>query len=120
MVSKRSPKFYNLAQVEEDKALALVEISIEMEKFSRPLAEAFAEAAEGKMKKLKKVASDIELYRVVVRFVEALKMGDRKEEEYYGNIIRSQYTDKPKVSLEHSAGDGMQGVVILPKADKGE
>lgn len=120
MTSKRSPKFKSIADSIEDKALEVIDLRKQLEPFSPQLADAIAEAKTGKIKKLKKLVSNLEVFRVTMMFVQAWQNGDIKQMEYYGGIIRNNIMDKPKVSLDHtSEGKGLGGVVILPAVTEG-
>lgn len=97
-----------------------LDLKKELEPFAPQLTEAIEEAKTGKIKKLKKLASNLEVFRVTMMFVRAWQSGDVKLMEYYGEIIRNNIMDKPKVSLDHtSEGKGLGGVVILPAVSEG-
>lgn len=120
MAAKSSPKFYSLANTAEDALVNNIDLRTELEPFLEKINDAIEEAKKGNLKKLRQIASTIETVRMVTSFRDAVRSGDMRKIEYYGKLIRDYMMDKPKVALEHTAGDGMQGVVILPKADKGE
>ncbi|MFX0202041.1 MAG: hypothetical protein ACFFCW_38505 [Candidatus Hodarchaeota archaeon] len=120
MAGKHSGKYLNYANEAEDRILAKIDLAKELEPFLEQIDKAIEEAKSGKLKSLRKIASTIETVRILTAFKEAIQQGDIRKIEYYGQLIRDYMMDKPKVALEHSAGEGMQGVVILPKADKGE
>jgi hypothetical protein len=104
----------------QDKAINWIDLKRELEPFAPQLAEAIEEEKQGKIRKLKKLASNLEVLRVMQMFIKSWENGDFVMMEYYGKIIRESMMDKPKVSLEHS-GDGktFPGVVVLPAVTEG-
>jgi soluble cytochrome b562 len=113
-------KGYDLAQKMEDGIIAEIDLKEELQPFLEEINRAIEEAKQGNLKKLRAIASKVETVRILASFRDAIQASDIRKIEYYGKLIREYMMDRPKVALEHSAGEGMQGVVILPKADKGE
>lgn len=109
-----------VAKMQNDTAL-WIDLKRELEPFAPALAEAIEEAKKGKTRKLKKLASNLEVLRITQMFVRAWERGDIMMMEYYGKIIRDNIMDKPKVALEHSSdGKGFAGVVVLPPVTEGQ
>jgi hypothetical protein len=104
----------------QNKSINWIDLKRELEPFAPQLAEAIEEAKNGKIRKLKKLAMNLEVLRVMQMFIKAWEQGNFVMMEYYGKIIRESIMDKPKVSLEHT-GDGktFPGVVVLPAVDAG-
>jgi hypothetical protein len=105
----------------QDGIVDWMDLKRELEPFAPQLAEAIEEAKKGKVAKLKKLASNLEVFRTTMMFIRAWENGDIMLMEYYGKIIRDNIMDKPKVALEHSSdGKGFAGVVVLPPVDEGD
>lgn len=115
----RKPKFYDIAKREEDAIISKIDLADELAPFIDQIDEAIELAKQGKLKKLRSVASTIETVRILTSFKQAIETKDIRKIEYYGGLIRDYMMDKPKVALEHTAGEGMKGVVILPEAKEG-
>lgn len=112
-------KHYDIAQKMEDAIIENIDLATELEPFMEQIEAAIEEAKSGKLKSLRKIATTVETVRILTSFRDAVKSGDIKKIEYYGKLIRDYMMDRPKVALEHSAGEGMRGVVILPEAKEG-
>lgn len=104
----------------EEKAINWIDLKRELEPYSEQLAAALEDARNGKTRKLKKLASNLEILRVTQMFIMSWETGNFLMMEHYGKIIRESMMDKPKVSVSHS-GDGktFPGVVILPPVTEG-
>lgn len=113
-------KHYDIAQKMEDKIIAKIDLKAELEPFIEQINQAIESAKKGNLKELRKIATTVETVRILAAYRDALEANDIKKIEYYAGLIRVHMMDKPKVALEHSAGEGMRGVVILPEATEGE
>jgi hypothetical protein len=60
----------------QDKAINWIDLKRELEPFAPQLAEAIEEAKKGKIRKLKKLASNLEVLRVMQMFIKSWENGD--------------------------------------------
>lgn len=120
MVSKRSN--HTLPAQIQDSLVEYIDLKRQLEPFLVEIQEAIDEVQKtGKLTKLKRLAVTVETVRIMGEFKRAVEESDIKRMEYYGKLIRDHFMDKPKVSLEHSAGEGSGvGVVVLPARDMGD
>lgn len=104
----------------QDNTVNWIDLKRELEPYSQQLAEAMEEARLGKTRKLKKLASNLEVLRITQMFIMSWKSGNFLMMEHYGKIIRESLMDKPKVAISHT-GDGkvFPGVVVLPPVTEG-